>query len=47
MYINKHILSYLEKLKGQFRVLPITGSRQVVKSTLLEKKIISSDKTFC
>lgn len=40
MYINRHILPYLERMKGQFRVLLITGSRQVGKSTLLKKKLI-------
>ncbi len=40
MYINRHILSYLERMKNQFRVLLITGSRQVGKSTLLKEKLI-------
>ena len=40
MYINRHILPYLERMKKQFRVLLITGSRQVGKSTLLKNKLV-------
>ena len=40
MYINRHILSYLNRMKKQFRVLLITGSRQVGKSTLLKEKFL-------
>ena len=40
MYINRHILPYLERMKKQFRVLLITGSRQVGKSTLLKNKLL-------
>ena len=40
MYINRHILQYLERMKKQFRVLLITGSRQVGKSTLLKNKLL-------
>ena len=40
MYINRHILSYLERMKKQFRVLLVTGSRQVGKSTLLKNKLL-------
>lgn len=40
MYINRHILPYLERMKKQFRVLLITGSRQVGKATLLKNKIL-------
>lgn len=40
MYINRHILPYLERMKNQFRVLLVTGSRQVGKSTLLKNKLL-------
>lgn len=40
MYINRHILPYIERMKKQFRVLLITGSRQVGKSTLLKNKLL-------
>ena len=40
MYINRHILPYLNRMKKQFRVLLITGSRQVGKSTLLKEKLL-------
>lgn len=40
MYINRHILPYLERMKKQFRVLLVTGSRQVGKSTLLKNKLL-------
>lgn len=40
MYINRHILPYLHRMKKQFRVLLIIGSRQVGKSTLLKEKLL-------
>ena len=40
MFINRHILPYLNRMKKQFRVLLITGSRQVGKSTLLKEKLL-------
>ena len=40
MYINRHILQYLERMKKQFLVLLITGSRQVGKATLLKNKLL-------
>ncbi|MDY5917929.1 MAG: ATP-binding protein [Treponema sp.] len=40
MYINRHILPYISRMKNQFRVLLITGSRQVGKSTLLKEKLL-------
>ena len=40
MYINRHILPYLSKMKNQFRVLLVTGSRQVGKSTLLKENLL-------
>ena len=41
MFINRHIISYIHRMKNQFRVLLITGSRQVGKSTLLKEKYLS------
>ena len=41
MFINRHIISYIDRMKNQFRVLLITGSRQVGKSTLLKEKYLS------
>ena len=40
MYINRHILPYLTRMKSQFRVILVTGSRQVGKSTLLKEKLL-------
>lgn len=40
MYINRHILTFLNRMKNQFRVLLITGSRQVRKSTLLKENFL-------
>ena len=40
MYINRHILPYVSRMKNQFRVLLITGSRQVGKSTLLKEELL-------
>ena len=40
MYINRHILPYLHRMKKQFIVLLITGSRQVGKSTLLKETLL-------
>ena len=40
MYINRHILTFLNRMKNQFRVLLITGSRQVGKSTLLKENFL-------
>ena len=39
MYIQRHILPYISRMKNQFRVLLITGSRQVGKSTLLKTEL--------
>ncbi len=41
MFIKRHILSYLNRMKSQFRVLLVTGSRQIGKSTLLKKELES------
>ncbi len=38
MFINRHIIQYINRMKNQFRVILITGSRQVGKSTLLKEK---------
>lgn len=40
MYINRHIISYIERMTTQFKILLITGSRQVGKSTLLKEKFL-------
>ena len=40
MYINRHILPYLSRMKKQFRVLLVTGSRKVGKSTLLKENLL-------
>lgn len=40
MFINRHIISYIEKMATQFKVLLVVGSRQVGKSTLLQKKFL-------
>ncbi len=40
MYINRHIASFINRMKKQFRVLLITGSRQVGKSTLLKEVLL-------
>ena len=40
MYINRHILSYISRMKKQFLVLLISGSRQFGKSTLLKEKLL-------
>lgn len=41
MYIERHIFPYILRMKNQFKVLLITGSRQVGKSTLLKEKFFS------
>lgn len=40
MYISRHIVSFINRMKNQFRVLLITGSRQVGKSTLLKEVLV-------
>ncbi len=42
--ISGHILPYLNRMKKQFRVLLITGSRQIGKSTLLKEKFLTDYK---
>ena len=42
MYLERHIFSYVERMLKQFKVVLITGSRQVGKSTMLKEKLISS-----
>ncbi len=41
MYIERHITDYIQRMRKQFKVLLIMGSRQVGKSTLLREKFIS------
>lgn len=40
MFVKRAVYSYILKMKGQFKVLLITGSRQVGKSTLLKKMFL-------
>ena len=39
MFINRHIISYIHRMKNQFRVLLITGSRQGRKINVVKGKI--------
>ncbi|MBQ0162502.1 MAG: AAA family ATPase, partial [Treponema sp.] len=41
MYLERHIFSYIERMLKQFKVILITGSRQVGKSTMLKEKLLS------
>ena len=41
MYLERHIYSYIERMFNQFKVILITGSRQVGKSTMLKEKLSS------
>lgn len=41
MYLERHIFSYFERMINQFKVILITGSRQVGKSTMLKEKLCS------
>lgn len=43
MFLERHIYSYIQKMQSQFKVLLVTGSRQVGKSTLLKEKYTSYD----
>lgn len=45
MFIKRHILNYVQKTTEQFKVILITGSRQVGKSTLINKEF--SNKYNC
>ena len=40
MYIERHIFPYIERMLKQFKVVLLTGSRQVGKSTMLKKKFL-------
>ena len=40
MYLERHVYSYVERMMKQFKVLLITGSRQVGKSTMLKEKLL-------
>lgn len=41
MYLERHIFSYIERMLGQFKIILITGSRQVGKSTMLKENLLS------
>jgi len=41
MYLERHIFPYVERMIGQFKIILITGSRQVGKSTMLKEKLLS------
>ena len=41
MYLERHIFSYFEQMINQFKVVLITGSRQIGKSTMLKEKLCS------
>ena len=45
MYINRHLEATIEKLSGCFKVLLVTGPRQVGKTTLL-RKLSAADRTY-
>lgn len=40
MYLERHILTYVERMLCQFKIILITGSRQVGKSTMLKEKLL-------
>lgn len=40
MYLERHIFSYVERMMKQFKVILLTGSRQVGKSTMLKEKLL-------
>lgn len=40
MFINRHIVSFIKRMSTQFKILLITGSRQVGKSTLLRETFL-------
>ena len=40
MYLERHIFPYIERMLKQFKVILITGFRQVGKSTLLKEKLL-------
>lgn len=40
MYLERHIFSYVERMRNQFKVILLTGSRQVGKSTMLKEKLL-------
>lgn len=40
MYLERHNFSYVKRMLGQFKIILITGSRQVGKSTMLKEKLL-------
>ena len=46
MYIKRHLETTIEKLNSCFKVLLVTGPRQVGKTTLL-RRLAASDRTCC
>jgi len=40
MYLYRHILPYLKRMQNQYKILLLTGSRQVGKSTLLQENFL-------
>ncbi len=45
MYIKRHLETTIEKLSGCFKVLLVTGPRQVGKTTLL-RKLAEGNRTY-
>lgn len=41
MYLERHIFPYIERMLSQFKVVLLTGSRQIGKSTMLKEKLLS------
>jgi len=40
MYLNRHILPYINRMQKQYKIIMLTGSRQVGKSTLLKENFL-------
>ncbi|MCI5829203.1 MAG: ATP-binding protein [Treponema sp.] len=40
MYLERHVYSYIERMLRQFKIVLVTGSRQVGKSTMLKEKLL-------
>ena len=45
MYLNRHISDYISRMRKQFKVLLLTGPRQVGKSTML-RHMFASDYNY-